>query len=226
MTCAECRELLGGYALGALAADEADAVRRHLATCEACRREQEELAGVPPLLGLLDSPEPPPEPPAALEQAVLDRFSRERGRASARRRRWPRPRVLVPAAAAAVAIGALALAGVFSPASDDEAFGHVSLRGGAGASADADLHAIQAGTRVRLQAAGLPSKPSPVYEVWCIANDGRWISGGSFHVDHAGNAEVTLTSAARPGEYEVIKVTRSRAEGVRGPTLLAGDVEY
>jgi len=40
--CSECRTLLGGYVLGAIEPDEADAVRRHLAECAECAIEHDE----------------------------------------------------------------------------------------------------------------------------------------------------------------------------------------
>ena len=80
-----------------------------------------------------------------------------------------------------------------------------------------------------LRASGLPAVRGHVYEVWCIRDDGRWISGGTFRADARGRARVTLTSAARPGDYKRMLVTRRPArggEGLRGPRVLAGRVEY
>ena len=91
--CNEFRELLGGYVLDALEPDERDAVRAHLADCPRCRREHAELAGVPAMLDLLDAPdEAPAAPPPELEEAILDRFARDRRRRMPirlpRRRGW------------------------------------------------------------------------------------------------------------------------------------------
>ena len=41
---------LGGYVLGSLSADEAEAFEAHLAACDTCREEVRELAGLPALL--------------------------------------------------------------------------------------------------------------------------------------------------------------------------------
>jgi anti-sigma factor RsiW len=84
--CNECRNLLGGYVLHALDPDEVESVRRHIATCEACAAEHEQLAGIPAILdtagaGVVESAIEPA--PAALEEAVLDRFAREHPRESA-----------------------------------------------------------------------------------------------------------------------------------------------
>ena len=69
---------------------------------------------------------------------------------------------------------------------------------------------------------GLPPGPKPVYELWCIPDRGRWISGGTFRADARGRARVRLTSAAKPGDYERIVVTRGSA----GRAVLAGGVVY
>lgn len=66
------RELLGAYALGHLAPEEAQRVRAHLDGCAECRAE---LAGIEPLVPLLDAVDPeqfetPPHPPADLGDRI------------------------------------------------------------------------------------------------------------------------------------------------------------
>ena len=221
--CPDCRELLGAYVLGGLGPDETAVVEQHLETCPRCGREYAELAGLPGLLDLAGSADTQPEaPPAALEEAVLDRFARERRRQAPRARR-PRRGLRVGAAlAAAVAavVAALAVAGVFS-SETAEAFGHVDMSGSAGG-ARADLRSVRAGTEMKLRVWGLPRARPGTYDVWCISKKGRWISGGSFDVDRNGRAEVELTSAARPGDYERMLVTRGSKRGV----VLKGHVAY
>jgi anti-sigma factor RsiW len=223
--CADCRELLGAYVLGGLGPDEAAVLEQHLESCPRCGREYAELASLPELLDLAGSAESEPEaPPAALEEAVLDRFARERRRPASRS--WRPSRALrvgaALAAAAAVSIGALAVAGVFS-SSSAEAFGHVDMRGRAGG-ANAELRSVRAGTEMRLKVWGLGRARPGMYEVWCISEKGRWVSGGTFDVDRDGRAQVELTSAARPGHYERMLVTRGPRDERR--VVLAGRVEY
>jgi anti-sigma-K factor RskA len=50
LTCDEVRDLAGSFVLGALDADEAAAVREHLATCPEAHDEVDELGGVLPVL--------------------------------------------------------------------------------------------------------------------------------------------------------------------------------
>ena len=78
-TCDDLRPLLGGYVLGALEPDEAEAVREHLPGCAACSAEHASLAGLPALLDLatpLAAPDEPLSP--AFEEALLDRLARDR----------------------------------------------------------------------------------------------------------------------------------------------------
>ncbi len=228
--CSELRELLGGHVLGGLDPEEAERVDRHLESCPRCRREHAELAGLPALLDLAGSADAEPAaPPAELEELVLDRFARERrtlspqgGPASALVRPPPPPRYRGCGAGGGGGRGGLVLSGALFSSDGDEAFGHVYLHGGGGAAAEADLRAVREGTRVDLSVTGMPPGPTPVYELWCIPEKGRWISGGTFRVDARGRARVRLTSAARPGDYERIVVTR----GTRGERVLAGGVVY
>jgi anti-sigma factor RsiW len=220
--CGHYRELVGGYVLGALEPDEAALVERHLGACPRCGREYGELASLPALLDAASSADAEPEaPPASLEEAVLDRFAREHRRRAPLRRR-PRRALVAAAALAGAALAAavvLLVAGVFS-SSPDSAFGHAWMERG-GATAAADLRAVDAGTGVRLRVRGLAGRPGG-YELWCISKRGRWISGGTFRVDSRGRADVQLTSAARPGDYLRVLITRA---GERRK-LMAGHVEY
>src|SRR2546423_1020254 len=65
---------LGGYALGRLDSRERAAFERHLAGCEPCQRELEELRGMP---GLLGEAAAPVEVPVGLESRVLAAIARE-----------------------------------------------------------------------------------------------------------------------------------------------------
>lgn len=248
IACAECRSLLGGYILSALEPDETDAVRAHLEACPGCSREHAQLARLPSLLDAAGSADAAPErPPAALEDAVLDRFARERprpggerpspdGERPARRRRALRPAWLarpLPVAAAAATVAVLATVAVGSglgggSGSNTAHAYDALLRGSAaapGARAYARLSTQQAGTRVDLSVHGMQPTPGAVYELWCLDNDGTRVSAGTFHVDSAGRARVRLTTAARLGEYERLSVERLVA-GRAGQPVMAGAIEY
>lgn len=89
VSCSDIRTLIGGYVLHALEPGEQETVRLHIAACPDCAREHVGLALLPDLLDVALDPEAiPAQPPASLEEAVLDRFAAEAGA-----RRGPLPRV-------------------------------------------------------------------------------------------------------------------------------------
>ena len=142
---------------------------------------------------------------------MLDAVARERGR-PVRRRRWRmpalRPRYLVPAAAAAVGfvVAAIAFSGGEEPA---PAGYEVQLRPvpGATASGSAALDSSSSGTTLKVAVQGLPGDPDIVYEVHCDG-PGWSDSAGTFRANAHGHAYVVLTTAARRGEYDAIRVVR------------------
>jgi hypothetical protein len=214
VSCAHVREELGGYTLGALEPAEREAVAEHLARCPACAAEQARLAGLPALLEHAEGLEIPAAP-AAIEERVLDRIAQERG-ASRRRRRalltrmpgWARGRTLLAGGLAGAALGAGATAFVLQDdAADQPRTYSVALRGEGGASARAELTPGGGGTEVHLWVDGLPPGGDTVYEVVC-ERPGWSASAGTFRVDSRGHAYAVLTTAARIGEYESIRVVR------------------
>jgi anti-sigma-K factor RskA len=225
--------LIGGYALAALEPDEMEEMHRHVEVCPQCGPEVERLQGLP---ALLDRIEPADVPPPALspqvEEAVLDRFARERreeGPLFGRRPALLARRSLALAAACLVAL-VVALA-LILPGDEGgpAAYATVSLdaKARASGSATAWLDEVPAGTRIRLETRGLPAEAE--YEVWCIRADGRWVSGGTFRADRDGRTEAELTAAVRAGDYHRMVVTRP-PEGAggadRGPTVLGGELRY
>lgn len=235
LACEECRALLGGYVLNALEPEEMDAVRVHVGTCAACQREHAALAPLPALLDAAGSVEPTADnPPAALEDAVLDRFARERPRPMGNRRHrvraWlSRPIPAAVTAAAAAALVTIAVGGLLerSNESGDHAY-EALLRGSAaapGARAYAKLTSQATGTQVDLHVRGVRPAPGISYQLWCVNHDGSRVSAGTFRVDDSGRAHVRLTTAARVGEYERLTVERLAA-GEPGQRVMAGAIEY
>jgi anti-sigma-K factor RskA len=235
--------LIGGYALGALEPEEMEEMRRHVAICPQCGPEANRLEGLPWLLDRIAPADvPPPTLSPQVEEAVLDRFARERreeraGGASRRLagRLTRRPALLGrrPLAVAAAFLIALVVAlALVLPGGDEDgtaAYASVSLdpmAGGAG-SATAWLDDVPAGTRIRLETRRLPANTQ--YEVWCIATDGRWISGGTFRTDRDGRVDAELTAAVQPGDYHRMVVTRrpkGSGEAERGRPVLGGELRY
>jgi anti-sigma-K factor RskA len=230
--CEEHGELIAGYVLGALDPDEEEFMRRHLETCSRCADEHSRLAGLPALLDRIEPAEvPPPALSPTLEERVLDRVARER-RAQRKRRRFAvaRPRRVAPVAAvAAVALVALVVSiSLLGGDSGSEVYAQAELRGVGAASAahaQADVSQVHGGTRVQLHAAGLGGGREAFYELWCVRDDGRWVSGGTFQAD-AGAADVALTAAVQPGDYELLVVTRPLGETDHGRAVMRGRLVY
>jgi putative zinc finger protein len=227
---AHVREDLGAYVLGALPEPERDSVRAHLERCSECREHHAEIAGLPALLDLAavsGKHDLVPLAPA-LEERVLDRFAREVGDARPRRRRWPRlpQRRWALAGGGALATAFAVLLAVLVLGGGQDAY-DLTLRGTAAApkaGASASLESVSDGTRVRLRVWDLPGDPAAVYEVRCEA-PGWSASAGTFHVDRQGNAHVVLTTAAREGEYDYMRIVRHDRDGsgrARWDDVLAG----
>jgi len=250
VNCSEIRTLIGGYVLHALEPDEDEAVRLHITSCAACAEEHAELMGIPVILDAAGPEAASTEqPPAALEEAVLDRFAREHPRAEAtatpaaqpqleRKRRRPidalRSRLVRPLPAAltgALAAAAVAVALTAIPGGTDDANAELysaSLHGTAAAptaTAEAYLKVISSGTKVKLEVRGLRGTPNSVYELWCLRDDGGKVSAGTFRTDASGRADVNLTTAAVPGEYHRLGIER-RLSNRPGEPVMAGEIEY
>jgi hypothetical protein len=231
--CRSHGELIGGYVLNALDPGEMEEMRRHIASCPACEREVRHLTGLPELLDMVQPADvPPPALRPAVEEAVLDRFARERRSGSVR----PGRRRPVMALAAVACVGLLAGLLLALP-SDDDASGEretyataslAALRPDSSARATAHAGAVPAGTRVSLTARGLEGPRGAVFQLWCVRADGAWVSGGTFSADAGGRARAELTAAVQPGDYHVMVVTRRShaAAGARGEPVLRGRLSY
>jgi hypothetical protein len=250
--CTECRHLIGGYVLDALEPDEMNAVERHLADCSACAAEHERLAGIPALLELAGSAETSYEhPPAALEEAVLDRFALEHPereheprpkrrplRALFRPLRRPLPAAAIGTLAAAAVAAAIIIpgggGGGGGPSTDAWGPGemyHAQLGGSPaapGARAFAKLESADSGTRVWLHVTGLKGNPDNLYELWCVRDDGSKISAGTFRVDSNGRADVDLTTAAVVGDYHRLSVERRAQPPAAqvGQSVMNGEIKF
>jgi hypothetical protein len=207
--CEHVRRELGGYVLGGLEPQEAVAVREHLASCGECSAEHARLAGLPALLSLAERVESAPPLSPVVEERVLDAVARERPRPP-RRRALGVPRWAWAGAAAAVAAVAVAVVLALSAGGEPAGGGYeVALRPvpGSHASGHAELETTDEGTALRMWVRDLPADPGVVYEVHCDAPD--WsASAGTFRVGADGRAYVVLTTAARRGEYDSIRVVR------------------
>jgi hypothetical protein len=222
--CRSHRDLIGPYILGGLEPGEMEEMTAHLAECDRCSAERRQLAALPALLDTAHAEDTIATLSPALEDAVLDRFVRERARSGRPARSWPR--FAIPAAAAAAVILAVVLALVL-PGGGQRAYAHAELWSASGrVLGSASVAEVDGGTRVQLRAHRLPVGRGAVYELWCVRTDGRWISGGSFRARADGSAAAQLTAAVRPGDYHVVVVTRRSAGGRRGAEVMRGKLTY
>jgi hypothetical protein len=220
LTCDELRPLLGGYVLEALEPHEAEAVRGHLPNCPACSAELASLVELPRLLDLAAPLHRPEEPlPPGFEEALLDRFARDRGTGERRRAprfAWTRARVAVVTGVRAAAFGAGTVAVLqHDPAPRPARNYMLTLEATAarpGAHARIALYRVHGGTGVHLWARGLEPGPARVYEVLC-GKRGWTASAGTFRADRDGRVEARLTTAARVGEYEWVRIVYHDATG-------------
>jgi hypothetical protein len=137
-------------------------------------------------------------------------------------------------AAAAVCLAAVVLAlAILSGREGDGSSAYASARlealeAGSRASAKAYVDAVPAGTKVTLGARGLDARGT-VYELWCVRENGTWVSGGTFRSGAGGRARAELTAAVKPGDYHVIVITRaarSADQRGRGTPVLRGPLRY
>ena len=234
LTCAELRPMLGGYVLEALEPDEAAAVRAHLPNCPACAAELASLAELPRLLDLAAPVAHPDEPLApSFEEAVLDRFARESDTARPRPRKrrrlprlriaWTRPKVAFVSAvlAAAVAVGAMSALDRGEDQQGPAKNFIVALKPGPGAphaKAHISLYRVGNGTGVHLWASGLQPGSMRVYEMLCESK--TWsASAGTFRANAHGKVSVRLTTAARVGEYDRVRVVTKDRDGTKTDVL-------
>jgi anti-sigma-K factor RskA len=81
---------------------------------------------------------------------------------------------------------------------------------------------------VKLDVRGLRGQPDSVYELWCVRDDGVKISAGTFRTDSSGSADVSLTTAAVPGEYHRLSVERKAYSPTSQASerVMTGNIDY
>jgi anti-sigma-K factor RskA len=202
-------ELTAAYALDALDAEDRVAFEEHLASCQRCRDEVAELAGV---AGALAYGATPAEPPQALRERILDAARAERPNVVPLRPRWAFP---VAAAAAVAACAAIGL-GVWDVSLHDDLAGDrsgvlrsVPLIGGTG-SVVVDRDGASALVLSKLSSAPIGS----TYEAWVIQGHAA-TPAGLFK----GGGTTTLVELTHPVPVgALVAVTVEPAGGTSVPT--------
>jgi len=220
----EYKDNIGAYVLGALPELESELLERHLAGCESCRAEVEELG---PVTNALARSVPQVDPPASLKASLMATVNAE---AAARADRSPPERRerrtfaawlsgLQPRMAVGMAAVVLALGVVVGVAVDRIGGGSTSTRTVA-AKIDRRLMpsgeaALQVkGSSGKLELRGAPQPPAGrVYQLWY--QHGKTIERGSTfrpHSDGSYQADVPV------GQANAVMVTVERAGGAPAPT--------
>src|SRR5919108_1341266 len=196
---------LAGYVLGALNPEEAEAFERHLAGCDACRAEVEELRGLP---GLLDQAAPPVEVPPGLRERTFAAVER----AAADGRRWPLLRLAAVAAALVVALVGGVVVSQLGDRGQAVELALAAAPGHAGR-ATAKLRQGGDGVQVDMEVSGLaPNQGASVYECWFVGPGDTLerpnrVSAGTFRVGADGRATLRMHSAADLRRFPVMGVT-------------------
>lgn len=215
-------------ALREMSAQEEAAYRAHLTSCTACRLK---LAEYEETMDLLAAAPPSVAPPAGLKGKVMARVAAEAAARpdERRRRRWTLPVWAAAAAAFALMIGTYSLVRIQDLWEQVQQTAHIAqtveLVGtgeAAGARGQVEVAAENGGTRIALQAEGLPPLTGgEAYQLWLI-KDGKRTSGGVFVVDASGKGGVVTWL---PGQvsFDALGVSREPdAFGTqpRGPKMM------
>jgi len=218
------RELLPGYALGCLEAEEETAVREHLADCQACRQRLESFRDVSDRIGLAV---PMAEPPRRLEGRIMRRVEDTLAGRRASSRRILQFRYPALAAAAAVLIVALTVGNLLPLAKRQPE--QPQARPGRLMTAiitGTDLVKEAYGTIVLdpqdnkgvLAVNGLPTLDAGhQYQLWLI-RDGQRRSGGVFSVDAEGYGSLLLTVPSDFRDFRSFGISIEPRGGSLAPT--------
>jgi anti-sigma-K factor RskA len=230
MTHEEIQQLAALDAIGAASAEELAELRRHLETCDECRRVAEEMHEAAALLALTTDPVTPPADARAKMLASLP------PRAQASNFQW------WMAAAAAVAIALLAwtsfqlrdareeiemlkadnakLASVVASLTGSQTR-TIQLAGQEVApKASASVFLDPAQRRAFLFFHGLPANPNDKsYQLWIIrADQVKPVNAGVFNVDASGNASLIVQNFPVDTLIKALAVTLEPRGGLQAPT--------
>jgi hypothetical protein len=248
LTCAEVRELAGGFVLDALDIDETDAVRAHLVGCADPHAEVADLASSLPALW---AAVPIVEPPAALKSRLLAAAAADRPlaagiaaihpAATSRRDRIASRRALgwIAAMAAVLVIGVLGAWNVVLQGqvgtlrSEQDSVAAVIHAGAISGSVTAMLTAPEAsgpygptglaavtrtGSLVMAMRDLRPTTGAQVYQAWVVVPGSGPVPTGSFRVGESGVGSIAAASAPFR-PGAVVAVTLEPGPGATTPTL-------
>lgn len=204
-----CGEDAAAYVLGALEPAEADAFRRHIAECDACR---EEVAAYEQITHALPTSSPQEQVPRDLRRRVLKEV-RATPKAAAAPVRVAAPRSWRPLAAWGGALAAAAVVVILAVVLSSGGSGTRTIQASAGS---AELRIT--GGHADLIVHRLPELPAGrIYQMWVQRGNGRPLPTGTlFSVTSGGSAAVGV-----PGKLSgdsTVMVTQEPAGGTPAPT--------
>lgn len=206
---------LGGYVLGALEPDEVAAFEAHLAGCQECQRDLEELGSVPAFLG---QAAPAVDVPPGLRERTFAAIEQ----AARPRRRTVELRRVVAAAAAVLLIGfgTAVVRETTRPAPAAAQVVELTAPGGGAARAVATVRATRTGGVIEMEVDGLTPLPAgSFFECWLVAAEGdsverpNRVSVGTFTVDGDGHATVRWDFTADAAKFPRMGVTVEPDDG-------------
>ena len=216
----EYEENIGAYVLGALPELETELLERHLAGCESCRSEVEDLR---PVTAAMARSVPQVAAPPELKARLMDIVNAEAAESRPERERrsfgsWFSG--LQPRMAAAMALAVLALGVVVGVAADQLAGGGGGQTTTVAAKIDrkrmptGEASLAVRGNNATLQVTGAPQPPAGrVYQLWF--QHGKSIErGGTFRPKPDGSYEAELRVAGT----DAVMVTVERQGGAPAPT--------
>jgi anti-sigma-K factor RskA len=224
---------VAAYVLGKLEADEAEAFAAHLAGCPDCRRELDELRGLPDLLARAAPATPAPDglrarTLAAVRQAAAATTSAEATPAAEAtgpvrpRRTWWRRRRWAVALVAAALVAALAIPGALLLRDGDG--GQVTRLTLVAAEAargrgEVTVTSTATGRTFDVRIEGLDPPPAgSLYELWAVHPSDteqrpQRVSLGTFTVTGDGSARLRAFTAAPAERFPVVGVTLEPLDG-------------
>ena len=197
---------LAGYVLGALDPGETAAFEQHLAGCDACRAEVDELQGLPELI---DRAAPPIEVPPGLRERTFAAVEQAAGA----RRRAPLLRLVAVAAALVVALLGGVVVSQLGGGGGQVIELALAAQPGVSGRATAELRRVDDGVAIDMEVSGLaPNPPGSVYECWFVGpgdtlEQPNRVSAGTFTIGASGRASLRMHSAADLRRFPVMGVT-------------------
>ncbi|MEO9175652.1 MAG: anti-sigma factor [Gaiellales bacterium] len=203
----ELQDLIPAHALDALEADDALQLETHIETCEACRRELDDMRETTALLAFATDPV---EPPASLRAKILEAVAEP---APVRSRPRLRLAFLRGAFAGGLAVAAVALVVGVAVHEGSSRNPSAEVRVLTGTAQGA---VVRDGSSSKLVLANLQSPATGhTYEAWLIGANGKPVPAGTFS---GGGKTVVVNLKGDAGKAKTVAITVEPAGGSPTPT--------